>query len=212
MRLQEGPRWPQDGRRWPQEGSKGAQDGPMRAPRGPQLAPRGLQEGPRWPQEGSKRGPTGVPRGISEPTWLREPSRKPPGPSQTPPGSDFGTHFVPQTDPRRPKSLTKLCFSGGGERGYCATLLASCCAATRALRRNAADEARTKETLSCARQALDLESTMPDTRLQAARAHQALQSASKNKKRARSPPRDLKKWTRLQAARTTHPSRTSDDI
>ena len=155
------PRELQEGPSWPQEGSKRAQDGPKGVPRGPKLAPRWLQEGPKWA------------------TWFREPSRTLPGPSQTPPGSDFGTHFVPQTDPRRPKSLTKLCFSSGGERGYCATLLASCCAATRALRRNAADEARTKETLSCARQALDLESTMPDTRLQAARAHQALQSASK---------------------------------
>ena len=78
------------------------QEGPETDPRRPKMAPRRLQEGPRWPQEGSKRGPTGVPRGISEPTWLREPSRKLPGPSQTPPGSDFGTNLVPKADPRRP--------------------------------------------------------------------------------------------------------------
>ena len=76
--------------------------GPKMWPRRPKMSPRGLQEGPRWPQEGSKRGPTGAPRGISAPTWLREPSRKLPGPSQTPPGSDFGTHLVPKAGPRRP--------------------------------------------------------------------------------------------------------------
>ena len=110
-----------------QDVPKTAEDGPKRAPRGPKMAPRGLQEGPSWPQESSKRaqdGPKGAPRGpklaprwLQEgprwPTWLREPSRTLPGPSQTPPGSDFGTHFVPKTDPRRPKSLRKLCFPVG---------------------------------------------------------------------------------------------------
>ena len=99
------PRGPKMAPRRPKMAPRGLQGGPrwpMWAPRGPKLAPRGLQEGPRWPQEGSKRGPTEVPRGISEPTWLREPSRKLPGPSQTPPGSDFGTNLVPKADPRRP--------------------------------------------------------------------------------------------------------------
>ena len=110
-----------------QDVPKTAEDGPKRAPRRPKMAPRGLQEGPSWLQEGSKRaqdGPKGAPRGpklaprwLQEgprwPTWLREPSRTLPGPSQTPPGSDFGTHFVPKTDPRRPKSLRKLCFPVG---------------------------------------------------------------------------------------------------
>ena len=122
--FQESSFLPPRGPKRAQDVPKTAEDGPKRAPRGPKMAPRGLQEGPSWPQEGSKRaqdGPKGAPRGpklaprwLQEgprwPTWLREPSRTLPGPPQTPPGSDFGTHFVPKTDPRRPKSLRKLCF------------------------------------------------------------------------------------------------------
>ena len=100
------PRGLQEGPRWPQGGSKRAQAGSKRAPRGPKMAPRGLQEGPSWHQDGSKRARDGQLGSESPPGRSRDPP-------QTPPGSDFGTHFVPKTDPRRPKSLRKLCFPVG---------------------------------------------------------------------------------------------------
>ena len=147
-----------------------AQEGPMKAP-------GELHEGPRERSSSDI-----VPNLAQRNIW------EPPGTLPDTSGERFRNSFCPTNGPPEAKIVDKTMLFQWGERGYCATLLASCCAATRALRRNAADEARTKETLSCARQALDLESTMPDTRLQAARAHQALQSASKNKKKSEKPP------------------------
>ena len=75
-----------------------AQDRPKRVPRRPQGGSKGAPRGPelalRWLQEGRTR-----------PTWLTEPSRALLGPSQTSPGSDFGTHFGPILSGKRGLSL-----------------------------------------------------------------------------------------------------------
>ena len=79
------PRRPKDAPRRPQERPKRASGRLKMAQEGPKRAPRELQEGP---QERSKR--------EIGPSLVRGPSRSLPGPSRTPPGSDFGTHLGPQ--------------------------------------------------------------------------------------------------------------------
>ena len=74
----------------------------------PTRAPRGLQEGP---QEGPKRdiGPNLAQRPLQEsPGTLPDPSGDFPGPSRTPPGSDFETNSDSQNGPPEGKITSRI--------------------------------------------------------------------------------------------------------
>ena len=78
------------------------------------MAQEGPKRDPRGLQEGFKRGPERVPKGDSHPTWLRDPSRTFPGPSRTPPGSDFETNVGLQNRPQEGKIVSKTSLSKEG--------------------------------------------------------------------------------------------------
>ena len=78
-----------------------AQARSKRVPRRPKMAPRGLQGGSKGPELAVR----WLRKGRTRPTWLTELSRALLGPSQTSPGSDFGTHFGPILSGKRGLSL-----------------------------------------------------------------------------------------------------------
>ena len=79
------------------------------------MAQEGPKRDPKGLQEGSKRGPERAPKGDSHPTWLRDPSRTLPGPSRTPPGSDFETNVGPQDRPQEGNKVLQTSLLKEGE-------------------------------------------------------------------------------------------------